>query len=106
MAPKPVTVAVSGTHCCSPAKKARVPSRIGSDMNISKMGQGSCRLFALLGLLFSGLPHWRMATDVGASRLWPPTKGQDDYSFCTWVPITTISSQGTGSFHPSFSESV
>lgn len=105
MAPRPVTVAAIGTHCCSPGKKARVLSRIGGDMNVSKMGQGPCRLFSLLGLLFSGLPHWRTTTDMRASRLWPSAKGQDDYSFCKWAAITTMSSQGTGSLHPSFPES-
>lgn len=40
--PKPVSIAVSRTHCHSLAKKARLPSRMDGDANMSKMEQVSC----------------------------------------------------------------
>lgn len=105
---KPVTIAVSRTHCHSLAKQARLLSKMGGDTNISRMGQGSCRFFCIARPSYFGLPQWRMITETRrAFRLWCPAKGQADYySFCVPASITTLSCQGTGSLHPSFLENI
>lgn len=77
---------------------------MGGDTNISRMGQGSCRVFCIAKPSYFGLPQWRMITETRrAFRLWCPAKGQADYySFCVQASITTLSCQGTGSVPPSW----